>query len=126
MNPLHLNKSYTYFDKHKSWYKLDIDGEYITKSSKTDFINYEIPKKRYSKNTQKVSKICEWKSTKSVYEKRQKPESLSKTHSFILKASFNLCFTLIMTLAAYCGYSYMPQSSIILNGLKTFERLSVK
>lgn len=116
----------TIFDKHKSWYKMDIDGEYITKNKE----KYTPKKKSFRTSLEKVRRakrrICAQKtevlnevSTKiTTY---TKPESLRKSHEVIFKLGIHLCFSILMLLTAYCGFSYVLPTQIISFNLSKLE-----
>lgn len=124
MDLTHSNSRIIIFDKHKSWYKMDIDGDFITKTSKCS-----LPAKKKVRTTDK--KI---RRPRPVYHKPviphekiviknidDKPESLSKSHEFIFRLGIHLCISLGMLITAYCGFSYVLPTQIILSNFSNFD-----
>ncbi|XP_047039906.1 uncharacterized protein LOC124644520 [Helicoverpa zea] len=120
------------FDKHKSWYKVDIDGDYITKNTKsknTPKKNINKTKNRSKEKPRRLAKpvISEQKAVVLVKDMKivktfeEKPESLSKTHALMFRLGVHLCFSLVMLLTAYYGFSYVMPSQVISSNISSIE-----
>lgn len=116
------NSKITIFDKHKSWYKMDIDGDFITKTSKCS-----LPAKKKVVTTKKVRRPRPVYVKPAALEKNinknvdEKPDSLSKSHEFVFRLGVHLCISLAMLITAYCGFSYVLPTQIILSNFSNFD-----
>lgn len=87
------------FDKYKSWYKIDLDGEYITK--------YNDPpiRRRISKICRKKPIVVEdlpYKETVKV-----EPKNVRHSHNIVAKMGVRMVLVTSFVLAGYFGYIYI-------------------
>lgn len=111
-----LNKS----ERHKSWYKVDIDGDFITKNQ-VEFI----PRKKLSqlilKKPNKVNTI--FKANSEILNATDcEPKTVANAHQTIFKLSIHFCISILMLLTAYCGFSYVLPTKVVLVNLSYIIR----
>ncbi|CAF4913981.1 unnamed protein product [Pieris macdunnoughi] len=88
------------FEKCHSWYKVDIDGDFITK-----YQAVPIKKMRLKQKYHKPIIISE------------KPEKLVYPHGIITNLSSNFCYILAILLFIYCSLAlFIPQRRIAIPG----------
>lgn len=93
------------FDKHKSWYKLDIDGDFITKTE-------PMPKKMVGQKP--VLSIYMrprnvQPKTSTIYPEQTvaPPRDISHVHELAMKLAVNVGMFLLFILSSLCGVSYL-------------------
>lgn len=93
-------------DKHKSWYKLDPDGAFITVIKEERFKPY---KKKEKKTCIKQQLKLEQKDVSIIRDIEMKaatkPSALDYAHKLIINTSMQMSLALIMILCMYCVFS---------------------
>lgn len=97
-------RSKTRFKTYKSWYKVDLDGEFITKYNK--------------KNESAKKKITKERNEEEMTPEEMIRKSLAMPHAVVLEVGVHSIFILLFMLISYYGFSMLWYTPVLVKSYR--------